>query len=543
MRERVKNLFLMQLFSRRGLKQKITRNQKLVRIAVRSFAFVFLVIIFYLLIFFFQSFSLISINKNKLLFILFVYNLLSVLFCLNDLTKSLYQIHDEFSLSFPVKPEEVFIAKIFLQYYYEFFKNIFFLAPLFLGYGLVKGFLSLGYLSVLLIILVILPLLTVLISALVSIPYYYLRYLIREYPLIKYLFFTGIVVAIFAFLNLWINKIPESIKIFDFWYDVLVAFDGFAMQVNRFAFYSSWIIDAFFKIALFKNLGSLLMLAIVLVVLNYFVARPLYFKIINNLKESQSGKKFKHKPKPLKLNKKGQVDYYSLFLDKEMKLFFRDEKQMKSTYTYVLLFPLLLFCLNVIYSSFKINYLGQLIIYVINIFLGLVLLLSSNISSAMALSGEGEEFYLLKIAPINVKNILWAKITVNFLVSTIIILITIVSLSFVAFINVRELAYIALIYYFVNTGHIFWSFELDLMNPRIKEAIEGETIDDNKNATKSIFIGVILAFIFAFLAYFFISKESYEGWYKVIAIAIMFFLARLYLLINRLNVYFKEIEY
>lgn len=533
----------MQLKSRRGLKQKTTRNQKLVRIAVRSFAFGFLVLIFYLLIFFFQSFSLISISKNKLLFILFAYNILSVLFCLHDLTKTLYQPHDEFIFSFPVKPEEVFLAKIFLQYYYEFFKNVFFLAPLFLGYGLVNGFISFGYLAVLLVMLVILPMFTVLISALVSIPYYYLRYLLKEYPYLKYLFLTGITVGIFAFLNLWIKRIPESVKIFEFWYDVLVAFENFTLKANKLSLYSSWAIDAFFRVSLWKNLGFLFALAMILSLLAYFVARPLYFKIINNLKESQSGRIIKYKPKPFKRNKKGEVDYYSLFLDKEMKLFFRDEKQMRSTYTYVLLFPLLLFCLNVIYSSFKINYLGQLIIYVINIFLGLILLLSSNISSAMALSNEEKEFYLLKIAPINVKNILWAKITVNFLVSTIMIFVTVVSLSFVAYIKVRELAYIALIYYFINTGHIFWSFELDLMNPRIKETIEGETVDDNKNATKSIFIGVILAFVFAFLAYFFISKENYQGWYKVIAFAIAFFLARLYLLINRLNVYFREIEY
>lgn len=539
---RVRNLFLMQLQSRRGLKQKTTRNQKLVRLAVRSFAFALLVLFFYLLIFFFQSYSLISINKNKLHFILFAYNILSVLFCLNDLTKTLYVPNDSFIFSFPVKAEEVFLAKIFLQYYYEFFKNVFFLAPLFIGYSFVKRYISFGYLAVLLIMLVLLPLITVLISALVSIPYYYFRYLLREYPFLKFLLLTVLTVGTFAFLNLWIKTIPESVKIFEFWYDVLVAFDSFAAKANSFSIYSSWAIDAFFRISLLKNLGLLLALASLLAFLAYFVARPLYFRIVNNLKESSCGRKVRYKPKPLKRNRKGEVDYYSLFLDKEMKLFFRDEKQMQSTFTFVLLFPLLLFCLNVIYSAFKINYLGQLIIYVINIFLGLLLLLSSNISSAMALSKEGEEFYLLKIAPINVKNILWAKITVNFLVSTVMIFVTVVSLSFVSYIGVRELAYIALIYYFLNTGHIFWSFELDLMNPRINEVIAGETVDDNKNATKSIFIGVILAFIFAFLSYFFISKEGYAGWYKVILFAIAFFLARLYLLINRLNVYFREIE-
>ena len=87
---------------------------------------------------------------------------------------------------------------------------------------------------------------------------------------------------------------------------------------------------------------------------------------------------------------------------------------------------------------------------------------------------------------------------------------------------------------------MLYSVELDVMNPQT-ERYQTEGINlNNPNDIKSVVVAFILSTLIAFVTYFFISENMYTVWYKVFAISIIYIAYRIYLFVNKVNVYYKE---
>lgn len=542
---RLKTLTLMQLSEKIDLSFLQNRGRTWAKIAIKVGLFVIITMVVMQLISYYQKLMFITVDLQVIQAIVFFTQIIAIITCTLGLISTLYTSKDNIILlSLPAKHSEIFVSKLIVYYLYEIRKNILLLLPIYFGYGLHFSYLvgfGVPYILKVLLLGIILPLFPVLIGALISIPLMFFFHFLKRHPLINALMLGGVILLAFLGINSIVSIITEQehlrlqvfvtiirngvnnvIPVINRWSLIYNNLQGIAFSGNNYRF-------------LMNNTLIVLGIITALLILVFTISMPTYFKLATHVFERTPKKTHKSS---MKQNQNG----YLIFLKKELKTFFRSSEQLVSNFIYLLILPFLIYILNLIYQSLKISTFGKHIVIGVNVLIALILLMASNIASATALSREGSEFYLLKTAPMKTSLITWAKITVNFIFSTLVIIVTIAALAFVGIMEITAVLNIGVVLLLINTGHIFWSYELDLMNPKMFEYAQTHSIDDNPNATKSILIGTAIAFIVAIILVALLFENYTTGWIRIILIALAFFGARLYLLINKINVYFDAIE-
>ena len=128
------------------------------------------------------------------------------------LMKSLYFSKDNtVLLTFPATPSLVFFSKLVTYYIYELRKSFMFTIPMFIAYGIVKGY-SFLYYPWLILMFVFVSVLPVLLAAFLSIPSMFAYVFLNRVKLIQYILYTVAVGG--AILLLWwlIGLIPDNIN-------------------------------------------------------------------------------------------------------------------------------------------------------------------------------------------------------------------------------------------------------------------------------------------------------------------------------------------
>ena len=94
-----------------------------------------------------------GIPSSVLVVIFTIMLLLSIIFCTIGLVKSLYYAKDNpLLLTMPVERVLVFVTKIIVYYIYEILRNVYYLLPLFLAYGLMNNLPIIYYLWIVLML-------------------------------------------------------------------------------------------------------------------------------------------------------------------------------------------------------------------------------------------------------------------------------------------------------------------------------------------------------------------------------------------------------
>ncbi|MEG1528659.1 MAG: hypothetical protein RR248_03795 [Clostridia bacterium] len=534
---RLKILTLMQLGDRLDVSLISNKKKFWLKMLFKLIIFMLITAVIYLVLFLVQNFIHVPVSESLMLFTIIFTQVLSIITCMTGLMNTLYLSKDNaLLLSYPAKHNEVFISKIAVYYILDLLKNLMSILPFLLAFGIfnAKG-LSLIYFFNMFVVVGILPLINCLIGALLSLPAVYIGNFLKSQPVVVGLILIGIFSLVFYGIITFVNSLPPDLRILAYYSAVLKKINNFLIVFNTFGLFYCNI--AFFLVGkdIFINLLIVLAVIAVLAGLVFLVTMPTYFRLASATAEISSKSKRHTSSKPSKT-------VFSTFFKKELKMTVRNSNLMIGNFVYLLLMPFLLFLVNKIFSLISASEFGNLLILVVNVCLGLTMILASNTASATALSVEGGEFYLLKTVPSQTSVIAWAKVLVNMIFSTVAIGVTCVTLAFVVTFDKNYIWLIFALFMFINIGHILWSFEMDLLNPKIKEYIATGTIIDNSNATKSVWIGLALAFLTAGLLTFFGLKDGNMGYYKVLALAIVFFLARIYLFVNRLKAYFNEVE-
>ena len=239
----------------------------------------------------FKLFSLVSVVPLSLMVLIFTLMfLLSCVSCTVGLMKKLYFSPDnQVLLTFPVKPNMIFLSKLIVFYIYELIKNFYFMIPVFIAYGVVSGYTLVFYPWMLLCFLFI-SALPVLIGALLSIPAMYVAAWLKQKNILRISLMVLIFALIIAVVVKLISIIPENINLitqwrYIFWWvqDILNAvvrifapftylvklLCGNVVNLNHILFSTETI---FILLALFATTAILFTIA-------FYASRPLFFKI------------------------------------------------------------------------------------------------------------------------------------------------------------------------------------------------------------------------------------------------------------------------
>ncbi len=462
--------------------------------------------------------------------------ILGIFTCLGSMLSVLYTSRENtILLAFPCKYTEIFVSKIIVFAFEEFKKSCFFVLPFLVGFGIASGG-GVAYWLQMPIIWIMMCLLPVFISALLSIPFIYIKRFLENNVWLYSIVLAAILVGSFMFIIMVLSKLPTPIQLVAI-YGKFVAFVEKAFAtVNKFSLWYTFMGKMVFGRQVYLYLPVMLLVFATFGALCFLLAMPFYFKAVSSATEHSRMKK--HKVRHPKL----QGLFFTL-LRKEFKLFFRSSKSVTSAITIVLVFPIISYVLNFILAAINTNTLGDIMTVAFNVMITLSLLGTHNANCAMEISKEGSEFAVLKAAPSKTMIITWAKVVVAAVIDVVAIITTIVMLVVTTELTALNLSLMSLFMLIVSLGHIFWSFQMDITNPKINDyAVKGDNVIDNTNVAKSIAVGFGIATVMGLLCMFMLLEGALSGWLKIMLIGIAFLGARLYLYNSNLKVYFDDIQ-
>ena len=490
-------------------------------------------------------FSLIGIFPISVIVVIFtVMQLLSILSCTNGLTKTLYfSLDNQLLLTFPVKPNLVFVSKLIVFYIYEIFKNLFFMLPLFFAFGLINGLPIYYYLWVIFIMLIV-SMLPVVIGALLSIPAMFIRQFLKNYRAIQIFLVVAIMGLVAYGVVSLISLIPENINIIESWgttfWEIQNFLNSFVNTFVPFAYLTELIVGTRVNLApvLFTSqtliiLAGLIGCIAVILLLTYLLARPLFFKMASMPFEYK--KKDNIKPKKNTINKP-----FLSNLRKEIKINMRTPEVLYGNLAVFIILPIAIYFLNTILGAMDTRMLGDYMCLAFNILMILLILLANNAQMASAYSKEGASGYMPKTTPTKQESTLLSKLVINGVLSTISLIITVCIISTIAGISATASILLFFTLFFINIGHMFWSAELDIMNPQYNlYSTYGQAVD-NPNEKRSSTLAFLLAFLVFGVSLFLFIENINVAWVKIFFIGLAIFASRMYFYFTRIKVYYKE---
>ena len=549
---RIKTLMLLQLSDRFKIK-KVDNVKKLIAkigLAVLGMVIVsaVLMVLFYLL----KDVVMLSTPKIITFAIVFL-QVLSIIACTSGLFKTLYTSKDNaILLSYPAHHVEVFVSKILVYYVYEFIKSMFFIFPLILSYGIMYEYIDFLYVIGMIVMVIVLPIFPVLIGALITIPILYLKKLINKVPYLKTGLLILALIGLFVVFLAIVNAIPRPLRILELYYSFITGITQLIEAVDLYSLFYQCVGNIFMGNNILINYLIFFGVLIVLGVSVALIAMPIYFNLASSSSEHSTEKKRKG------VNKACKNSFFT-FVKKEWLLSVRNFGEFLNNYIFIFATPYVLFIMMGIYTAIALNSLGIYMTVVFSGFVTLIMSCASNTSSALAITKEGSEFVLLKTVPANSSNMAWAKIFFNLVYSSLMIVVSYVLVIYFLpmfdtgtngihwewLINNDWLWLMMIATLCINAGLVFWSFQIDIMNPKLREyATSGDSSGMN-NASKSIMIGVIVTVIFTALSLLLLldTDNMVLNWSLILGISVVFLGTRLYLFVSHLKHVFPYIEY
>lgn len=538
---RIKLLTLLQLSDRIKLKKSNSIKGTLAKIGIALFSMILITAICSALIYILCD--LISIPKTNSLitFVIFFLQVMSIISCTIGLLRTLYLGKDNaILLSYPAHHIEVFLSKLLVFYIYEAVKGVFFLLPLLLGFGIIYKSISILYVLVAIFMVFILSALPVLIGAIITIPLLFINRFLNRFVAIKGGLLIGLLGGLFYVVYKVMELIPVPLRIIALYNSFILKINSFINSVNQYSLFYKNIGEMITLNNFGINLLVLLGVILVLILLVAALAMPLYFSLASKSSEHANVKKHKG-------GNKAHKNTFFTFVKKEWLLSTRNLSDFIGNYAFMFAAPYVAFIMVSIYSAVDRNVLGHHMTIVFAGFVVLILASASNTSSALAITKEGSEFVLLKTAPANTANMAWAKIFFNLIYSSIMIVISfLVLVLFCKRVeNTSFLWLIMIAVLLINAGLIFWSFQIDIMSPKLREFASNGDISSVNNAAESVKVGLIVTVVFSALAIIFLmdGNDLVWQWFRIIGVAFVFLLARTYLFVSYLKNVFPDIEY
>lgn len=490
----------------------------------------------------FKGFTGLDISPNKPFIHLFIYFVLiiSVISASFSLTTNLYEdVHNRILLPLPVTRSQIYFSKLFSSLILELRKSGIVYFAILMGYGMTFKLVTFVYFIKVVSLCLIFPFFIILFGQFLSIVLFLVKVGLKRIPFVNILLAIGFVTLAVVIINhgtgLLVRKGEASL------YNLLIGlhnlFNNGFNRVTKFSYFSRQIINYLFAykikafIALIKVIAYLTVLALVSYVNSFF-----YYKIydLNNQKGTTvKGKRF------INTWRVSRLPIFFSYVVKEAKEMQRDPRLFNMTMAYSVLMPLLFYFLNRLFKTLTLSPYGHGIVFFAQIFLGLLLLTTANIMASTVITRDGGASYLLKTSPRDVRYLVLAKLGIIFTLSFVIIVFSLFLNFRIGLFSLAETILMHLLFLVGTFIHIIWSAEFDIKDPLDDEYQETGVLDENKNVTRSIGLGIIFSIIVSAFVILFYKQLNVTGLMIAIGILMVFLVYRIVLAFFKINVYIR----
>lgn len=486
----------------------------------------------------------VGINTNFFALVFSIMFVVGLVACTFGLTDWLYLARDnQVLLTMPVNRTTVFLSKWIVYYIYEFLRNLTYIVPVLVAFGLVNN-MAVWFYFWLLPVNIIVTLLSLSIGALLSIPMLFLKLFAERFKLLKYTFIVAVVTLLLFGLIKIINAIPADLDIVANWgtifwqiQDVLNNFTlKFAPLYYLAVAFVGKRVGLINKFFVAEQLFALLVVLGVIVAtfgLTFLIIRPLFFKMTSSPFEFT-------KLAAIKFKKNSSSSAFCGSFKKEFLITLRSANKVNNLVLIALILPISILLLNKIFSAMDTRLSGTLMTMAFNVLMILLIALSSNGMIAKIYSEEGRSAYLNKTVPTSYAKVLLPKLLINLIVINISIVVSTCIFATTAKFNVLTTVLMCVSLCSIYTGHLFWSASLDVMNPQNEQYATTGAQASNPNETKSTIMAFVISALFTYLFYFLVSERMDTVWIKLIFVALAFVGWNIFMYFSKVKLYYGE---
>lgn len=460
------------------------------------------------------------------------------------LMKSLYFSKDNtVLLTFPATPSLIFFSKLVTYYVYELRKSFMFMVPMFLAYGMVKGY-NPYYYPWLVLMFVFVSTVPVLISALLSIPAMFIYVFLNRVKILQYALY--VLAAAGGILGVWVllGMIPKDINFIETWGETYWQIQGFLRSYTE----TFAPIYKFTELIVGKTMGltnvifhneTAKSLLIVLAVdlgtlgLGFLVSKPLFCRMAATPFE------FKKKNSVKEKKNKKRSPFLSA-LKKEWTSGLRSNYFIKLAGILVVIMPMAIYLLGKIYASMKLSYFGQQMTVCFSVMIMLLILTMTSIDIASVYSRDGASSYLNKVQPAPYALLLFSKLFFP-------MVIALVGTAFTAFIfsgftslDKTQSLLVGVSVYAIYVFHIFSAAESDIMNPQYKKYATFNDQSSNPNESMSAILAVLASALLFIIALLLSSKSNDGVWTKIALVALALAALKVVTYLSKIKAFYKE---
>ena len=477
----------------------------------------------------------------------FAFSIMLLLSLITDtigLVKSLYFSRDNtVLLTFPATSSLIFFSKLATYYVYEFRKSFMFTIPMFIAYGIAKGF-ALYYYPWLILIFALISTIPVLLAALLSIPAMFAYIFLNRFKVIQYILYIGLAGS--AILLLWklIGLVPENINFVESWGDTYWEIQAFLSNFTKnFAPLYSFtelivgktigLSSVIFHSETLKSLLILIGVGIVLLAACFLCSKPLFYRMASTPFE------FKKRNAILEKKNKKRPPFLSA-LKKEFIVGIRSNSFIKLGGILIVIMPMAIYLLNKLYSAMNTRFLGTQMTICFNVLIMLLILLMTNIDIASVYSRDGSSAYLNKVQPTSFAKLLISKLIFPLIIALIGVIFAVNIFAIEAELPKGDAVKIGILIYFVYVAHLFSSAESDIMNPQYKQYATFSEQTNNPNESRAGITAIIISVVVFGIALFLSSRPDFGAWVKLAIASVLFAALKIFTYLSKIKAFYKE---
>ena len=460
------------------------------------------------------------------------------------LMKSLYFSKDNtVLLTFPATPSLIFFSKLAVYYVYELRKSFMFVIPMFIAFGMAKGY-NPYYYPWLFLMFVLISTVPVLISALLSIPAMFVYVFLNRVKTLQYVLYalSGGIGIILVWVLL--GKVPADINFIENWgdiyWDIQAFLKSYTDTFKPLYKFTELIVgktvgltNQIFHADTLKTLLVVIGIDVGSLALCFLVSKPIFCRMAATPFEFKKKNAIKEKE-----NKKTRP--FLSALKKEWISGLRSNYFIKLAGILVVVMPMSVYLLSKIYSSMKVDHLGRQMTICFTAMIMLLILTMTSIDLASVYSRDGASSYLNKVQPTPYAVLLYSKLFFPMVIALVGTAFTTFIFSGFTTLSSFEAMLFGISVYFVYLFHLFSSAESDIMNPQYKMYATFNDQSGNPNEAKSAILGVLSSAL-VFLIVLLLSLKTAKGvWLKVAIVTFALAALKVFTYLSKIKAFYKE---
>ena len=415
--------------------------------------------------------------------------------------------------------------------------------PMFIAYGIIKGY-NPYYYPWLILVFALISTLPVLLAALLSIPSMFLYVFLNRNKTLQYALYTlavgGGILAVWLLLGL----IPEDINFIESWGETYWQIQGFLQDYTEtFSLIykltelvvgkTMGLTNVIFHSETLINLSVLISVDIGALVLCFLCSKPLFCRMAATPFE------FKKNNAAAARDNVQRSPFLSA-IRKEMISGLRSNSLIKLAGILVVIMPMSIYLLNKIYSSMNLDYTGEQMTVCFNVMVMLLILTLTNIDLASVYSRDGASSYLNKVQPAPYALLLFAKLFFPILISFVGTMVTANIFAGFTSLSSFDSTMVGVTVYAVHLVHLFSAAESDIMNPQYEQYATFSEQSNNPNESFSAVFAVIVSAIVFIVALLLSSKTNDGVWLKLALVTTALAVFKIITYLSKIKAFYKE---